>query len=461
MQVYNEINIDLKKLNFDIETIVLKLMTKGVEVNDYENFLNILIDKIKKLQLKKSTIIQELDLLFVEDKSKYERGKKLWLSAIDIAFTKVCDNFQDGCLKKDVINNNNLFFQSYMQVYSKVYYALEKDKIEITDCGIFYAYTIYEIKNEIQKRETELLLTVEMKDGKNNIDLSNKEQFPELHNIVGFLNSFTPYPLLDKYWAKQYDPTDYKGEANEKAETEEQRNKDIIHVIAAVKSKLIDMAAKSPYQVNKLKFERDNYLGCNIVADEQRAYCIKFYNQQVIEEIERYINFLITRIETNFNPFFSTANKEDLLRNKSLFKFFYEAFGDETRIAENRLTGVPNPNSSKQKDDKAKDNNDESLKLSDFVTTENHKKIIDLLSGTYCQKDTFIWIDKAKGNKSILAAIIKYLHPQGYYKENREPTNEQIKQIAKNTFSCKISIDTIKKAKPENHDLKFINTALP
>ena len=77
----------------------------------------------------------------------------------------------------------------------------------------------------------------------------------------------------------------------------------------------------------------------------------------------------------------------------------------------------------------------------------------------YCQPNTFIWKDQGKGNKGLVAAIIKCLHKQGYYRSNRNPNNTQIILISKNTFGLELSIDTVKKAKPDNFDLKFIPLA--
>lgn len=99
-----------------------------------------------------------------------------------------------------------------------------------------------------------------------------------------------------------------------------------------------------------------------------------------------------------------------------------------------------------------------SLKLEMFfATTKKYKTVMDLLvEKGHCQPDTYIWKDEKNGNKSFLAAILKYLHKQGYLKDNKKLSNQQIQLIAKNTFGWEIGLDTIKKAKFENFDLKFI-----
>ncbi len=101
------------------------------------------------------------------------------------------------------------------------------------------------------------------------------------------------------------------------------------------------------------------------------------------------------------------------------------------------------------------------LRLSNmFKTEELYKGIMDLLvKEKYCQPLTHIWKDEKKGNKSLLVAIIKYLHKHGYYKENECPTNKQIQIICKNTFALQVGIDTINKVKYNSFDLSFIPVA--
>ena len=95
-----------------------------------------------------------------------------------------------------------------------------------------------------------------------------------------------------------------------------------------------------------------------------------------------------------------------------------------------------------------------------FESTSKYKQIMELLvEKEHCQPHIYIWKDEKKGNKGFLVAILKYLHKQGYYKKNRRLTNEEIRQIAKNTFGCTIGIDTVKHTKPDNPGLKFIPLA--
>ncbi|PSR55967.1 hypothetical protein AHMF7605_21910 [Adhaeribacter arboris] len=95
-----------------------------------------------------------------------------------------------------------------------------------------------------------------------------------------------------------------------------------------------------------------------------------------------------------------------------------------------------------------------------FEDISKYKLVMNLfVEQGYLQPATYIWKDENKGYKGLLAALLKYLHRQGYYKNNIELTPHQIACIAKNTFGRTIAIITIKKAKPEEHQLPFIPPA--
>ena len=97
-----------------------------------------------------------------------------------------------------------------------------------------------------------------------------------------------------------------------------------------------------------------------------------------------------------------------------------------------------------------------------FESSSKYSFIMNLLiEKGHCQTGTHIWKDEGKGNKGLLVAILKHLHTQQYYKENKRPTAEEIKEIAHNTFGSDISIDTIKKTKPIQieYSLTFIPSA--
>lgn len=130
-------------------------------------------------------------------------------------------------------------------------------------------------------------------------------------------------------------------------------------------------------------------------------------------------------------------------------------------LKDNHSTLEPRDKTVNSKEEKRKPpQQNDLLKLFDFITDiSKYDYVMNLLvKKGHCQAITFVWKDEANGNKSLLAAILKHLHKQGYYKNNKRPTNEQMVDISNNTFGWKISIDTIKRAKPEQFDLSFIPT---
>jgi hypothetical protein len=105
---------------------------------------------------------------------------------------------------------------------------------------------------------------------------------------------------------------------------------------------------------------------------------------------------------------------------------------------------------------------DESLTLSGrFEYTSRYKKVMQLLvDNGMCQAGTYVWIDYGPGSKGLVAGLIKHLHAQGFYIDDRLPSNKELLRIVKNTFGIEISIDTAKKAKTgENHNFSFIGPA--
>lgn len=95
-----------------------------------------------------------------------------------------------------------------------------------------------------------------------------------------------------------------------------------------------------------------------------------------------------------------------------------------------------------------------------FKEISQYQYIMNILvEKGYCNPHTLIWEDQTGGSKGLLAAILKCLHTQGYYKNNQKLTSEQIKQIAGETFGLKISIDTVKKANKKNNVVDFIPVA--
>lgn len=90
-----------------------------------------------------------------------------------------------------------------------------------------------------------------------------------------------------------------------------------------------------------------------------------------------------------------------------------------------------------------------------FTSQIKYQSIMSILiKENLCQEGTLIWIDSKKGNKSVLASLIKHLHSKGYY--SKYPTNDEVLLIAKNSFKCDIGIDTVKRARIDSYSFEFI-----
>ena len=94
-----------------------------------------------------------------------------------------------------------------------------------------------------------------------------------------------------------------------------------------------------------------------------------------------------------------------------------------------------------------------------FKKEEQYFMILDLLrEQKLIAANSAIWIDNAKGRKTTIIALIKFLQIQGYYNVKRVLTYEQIKDIAHNTFGVNISLGLIKHIK--FNDIIFKNIPL-
>lgn len=209
----------------------------------------------------------------------------------------------------------------------------------------------------------------------------------------------------------------------------------------------------------------------------------KEYYKSVIHRAEECIEILQDPMFRNcnmssFDGFENTKRNwfitisDSLIGNVNSFKkkydflFNYESIESQTdsevsmQKVETTNTTIENITQPKKEELSDKQNETTPLLLSDvFESASRYNHIMKILvEQKKCQPESHIWIGTEKGDYSYLAAILKYLHSQGYYK-NKKLTNEQIKEICINTFKWEISINTIKKAKPENFDLKIITLA--
>jgi hypothetical protein len=102
---------------------------------------------------------------------------------------------------------------------------------------------------------------------------------------------------------------------------------------------------------------------------------------------------------------------------------------------------------------------DENITLVEFFEyVSKYKAIMEILvEKGFCQPITYIRKDEAKGFKSLIIAIIKHIHSQGYLK--RKPTTDEIVLISNSTFRVKISKDTIKRINADSFFIDYIPPA--
>jgi len=79
-----------------------------------------------------------------------------------------------------------------------------------------------------------------------------------------------------------------------------------------------------------------------------------------------------------------------------------------------------------------------------FEDVNRYHRVMAMLAGKYIDKDTHLYIRKHAGHKKEIVQLILCLHVKGYFKNNKRPTQNEIKQIAQKTFGVTIGPDTIK-----------------
>lgn len=112
-------------------------------------------------------------------------------------------------------------------------------------------------------------------------------------------------------------------------------------------------------------------------------------------------------------------------------------------------------NDSKPESDTRTKNDLSNLTLKQKVKSTDYNTLLRILSEKgFINPETLIWIDKGKGHKGMVAALLKRLFDLGYYGKN-DLGNEEVKAIAKNTFGIDVKIDTVKKAKNTDFTVYF------
>lgn len=109
-----------------------------------------------------------------------------------------------------------------------------------------------------------------------------------------------------------------------------------------------------------------------------------------------------------------------------------------------------------KKTNSAKKNEDLKLEMY-FESISKYKKIMEVLvKKGLIQEHTYLWKDEGKSNKKLLASLLKHLHSQGYYKNNKRIKNSEIVEVALNSFGWEISIDLVKKVKGSDFPYSYI-----
>lgn len=116
------------------------------------------------------------------------------------------------------------------------------------------------------------------------------------------------------------------------------------------------------------------------------------------------------------------------------------------------LISVSESESQKRKFDSNK-NKPQTLKEI-FISEDAFNDIMKRLSDNGFT-DEELWVEKRKGYKSIIIALIYHLGSKGYYKDGvlSIPDNSTIQSIAKDTFGVEIKVDTIKGANREGNNI--------
>jgi hypothetical protein len=162
-------------------------------------------------------------------------------------------------------------------------------------------------------------------------------------------------------------------------------------------------------------------------------------------ELDQFLNY---QYELSFND--NVGKYQDFLQRLSIK--YKVILSDYFILIEKYLIGIKGKGA-QSKGHSTKQN----LELSGFFkSVEKYNFIINLLvEKKLIDRVSLAWLDERKG---LLAAIIKELHKKRFYKENRKPTNPQIKKVCMNTFAIDISIDTVKKSHPKDFFINYIPT---
>ncbi|MBL0200996.1 MAG: hypothetical protein IPP81_12945 [Chitinophagaceae bacterium] len=150
MEYIEKVYSELQEINSDIVKLIL-MPYRGMGDIKYNTKITKLIERVYKLKLEEPKILEELDLLFFENKGKARQSS--WLNILEIAFQNLCKQFSDEPLTPEFIFDTKQFFYAYSNINKKIHYEKAEFKITITDFSLFYAYTLFSIKNAVKTRK--------------------------------------------------------------------------------------------------------------------------------------------------------------------------------------------------------------------------------------------------------------------------------------------------------------------
>lgn len=93
-----------------------------------------------------------------------------------------------------------------------------------------------------------------------------------------------------------------------------------------------------------------------------------------------------------------------------------------------------------------------------FDTQAKHDKMAGILvENRYICPNTFNWVDRKKGKKGVIVALLKTLEAQGYFKKELIFNDNLIMDLCSNSFGVKLSSSTVRHVKFSDMEFKFLS----
>jgi hypothetical protein len=204
------------------------------------------------------------------------------------------------------------------------------DKDELTGFYLWYAAK-YDLENQLPDRAIYKEFHNYMVNKIDVVEIVKDEEItkgklPVLKSIFDIFNTQTPKTTMDFFY-------------NENAESAEQLNKNVKRLVAKCKGAFLNINVDFANRlIKELISERDLMIR-DLESDYIKGSNIKWYNGEVIKEIERYWSFIQTKFNEIFSPYPYQSELKDL-NFKAIFKLWYDEF------LENNEEFIQNGNSS-------------------------------------------------------------------------------------------------------------------